>query len=206
MRDRNRKVREALAAFSKGRDIAASLVRDRPADPDSHRQFAENLAQIAECLCNLDRHQDETVVRPLAIEHALIAYKKAPQVLANGRLYAGLCDRDGGNLVSQSRNAEGIEAYRRAMEAYVTLARENPDAPDLVNSLTGCYLHVMVPAKGEQLRGWVDRGRHDLGSLPGLRAQFGLRLLAKSSTMSYPGSHRRTPGPPRETPTLRSKP
>jgi tetratricopeptide (TPR) repeat protein len=188
LRDRNRKVREALAAFLKARDIAASLVRDRPADPDSHRQFAENLAEIAECLCNLGRHQDETVVRPLAIEHARIAYRKAPQVLANGRLYAGLCDRDGVNLVSQSRIAEGIEAYRRAAEVYVTLARENPDAPDLVDSLTGCYLHVIVRAKGDQLRGWVDRGRHDLVSLPGLRAQFGLaRLLAKASTMSYPG-------------------
>jgi tetratricopeptide (TPR) repeat protein len=185
-------VREALAAFLKARDIGASLVGDHPGDSNYQRQFADNLGQIAECLCRLGRHQDETVVRPLAIEHARIAYEKAAQVLANGRLYAHLWYRQGDNLSSQSRKPEAFEAFRQAAEVYATLARENPVAPDLVDELAKLYTHahllndVPVESKADPRRDWVDRGRRDLGSLPGPRALFGLaRILALSSTLFY---------------------
>jgi tetratricopeptide (TPR) repeat protein len=191
---KNGNVREALAAFLKARDIDASLVRDRPTDPDRQRQFSDSLAQIADCLCILGRHQDETIVRPLAIEHARIAFEKAPQVLSSGRLYAQLCYGQGANLLSQGRYAEGVEFYGRAASLYAVLARENPDASDLVDILTNLYIDgALVPymvdhTTGDQLPAWLDRGRRDLASLKGPRAQFALaRLLAKSSSVPYPG-------------------
>ena len=61
-------VRAALRAFLKARDIEASLVRDHPDHSDYQHNFAENLGKIAECLHALGRHQDETIIRPLAID------------------------------------------------------------------------------------------------------------------------------------------
>ena len=74
----DKRVKESLAAFLKARDIAASLVGDHPDDPAYRHDFARTLAQIAECLHNLGRHQDETIVRPMAIDHALRGLRAGP--------------------------------------------------------------------------------------------------------------------------------
>jgi serine/threonine protein kinase len=119
----DKQVREALRAFLKARDIEASLVRDHPDHSGYQHHFAENLGQIAECLCTLGRHQDETIIRPLAIEHARAAYEQAPQVVAHGRLYGALCTREGSNLRSQNRLVEGERAFRQAISIERALIR-----------------------------------------------------------------------------------
>jgi tetratricopeptide (TPR) repeat protein len=127
----DKQVKEALDSFLKARDIASSLVRDHPDDPAYRHDFAQNLAQIAESLCNLSRHQDENIVRPMAIEHARAAYEQAPQRVDYGRLYGHLLMREGDNLDSQHRYVEGTRSFRAALQLEETLIRQNPAVPDL---------------------------------------------------------------------------
>jgi serine/threonine protein kinase/tetratricopeptide (TPR) repeat protein len=132
-----RRVREALGWFLKAREIDASLIRDHPEEPSHQYGFARNLGQIAEALCRLGRHQDETIVRPLAIEHARAAYDRSPQSVGYGRLYAYLNVREGNNRFSQNRLDEGKRAYERGLEARRKLVRDNPAIPDLIADLVG---------------------------------------------------------------------
>jgi tetratricopeptide (TPR) repeat protein len=130
-----REHRNALSAFLKARDIEATLIRDHPDSPAYQHDFAWNLGQIALCLCQLGRHQDETVVRPLAIEHARTAFEQSPQVVAYGRLYGRLVGKDGDNLFSQFRPDDGVRAFRQAVSVQLRLIRENPAVPDLPGDL-----------------------------------------------------------------------
>jgi serine/threonine protein kinase/tetratricopeptide (TPR) repeat protein len=134
------RLREALDWFLKAREIEASLIRDRPEEPAHQYGFARNLGQIAEALCRLGRHQDETIVRPLAIEHARAAYERLPQSVEYGRLYAQLNGREGSNQFSQIRFDEGRRAYERGLETGRKLVRDNPAIPDLLAGLVDGYL------------------------------------------------------------------
>ncbi len=126
-------VRAALEAFLKAREIEASLVSHDPDNPAYQYELGQNLGQIAECLCKLGRHGDETIVRPLAIEHATSAYQLSPSMVAYGRLCAKLMSRDGNNLLSQKRTEEGIKTYKQALGILETLIRSNPAVPDLLS-------------------------------------------------------------------------
>jgi serine/threonine protein kinase/tetratricopeptide (TPR) repeat protein len=128
-------VREALKWFLKAREIEASLIRDHPEEPAHQYGFAQNLGQIAVALCRLGRHQDETIVRPLAIEHARVARERSPQAVEYGRLYADLFVLEGNNLFSQNRLDKGKRAYERGIEAYLKLVQDNPAIPDLLAEL-----------------------------------------------------------------------
>jgi serine/threonine protein kinase/tetratricopeptide (TPR) repeat protein len=129
------RVREALKWYLKAREIEASLIRDHPEEPAHQYGFAQNLGQIAIALCRLGRHQDETIVRPLAIEHARAACERSPQAVEYGRLYADLNVLQGNNLFSQNRLDEGKRDYERGIEADLKLVRDNPAIPDLLSDL-----------------------------------------------------------------------
>ncbi len=135
-------VKEALDWFLKARDIAASLVGDHPDDPAYRHDFGQNLGEIAECLCKLGRHQDETMVRPMAIDHARAAYEQAPHEVDYGRLYSHLAMREGNNLNSQKRYEEGIRSLWQAVQVQEKLIRENPAVPDLPRELLTTYFHI----------------------------------------------------------------
>jgi serine/threonine-protein kinase len=138
-----RSVTEALDWFVKARDLAASLVKDHPDDPAYRHDFAENLGQIAECLCKLGRHQDETIIRPMAIDHARAAYEQAPHQVAYGRLYGHLATRQGNNLSSQKRYDESLRSLWQALQVQEKLIRENPAVPDLPRALFPTYHYVL---------------------------------------------------------------
>ena len=140
----DKQVKDALDSFLKARAIAASLVGDHPDDPAYRHDFARNLAQIAECLCNLARHKDETIVRPMAIDHARAAYEQAPQVVAYGRLYGHLLMREGDNLGSQGRYEESARSLRQAVQVEEKLIRENPAVPDLARELAATYIEIVA--------------------------------------------------------------
>ena len=137
-----KQVKEALDWFLKARDIAASLVGDHPDDPAYRHDFARNLGEIAECLCKLGRHEDETMVRPMAIDHARAAYEQAPHEVAYGRLYGHLAMREGNNLASQDRYEESIRSLWQAVQVQEKLIRENPAVPDLPRELLTTYLNI----------------------------------------------------------------
>ena len=86
-------------------------------------------------VCRLGRHQDETIVRPLAIEHARAACERLPQAVEYARLHAQLNVREGNNQFSQNRLGEGRRAYERGIEARLKLVRDNPAIPDLLSDL-----------------------------------------------------------------------
>jgi serine/threonine protein kinase len=134
-----RQVREGLREFLKARDIGASLVRERPDHPECHHEYAGTLGQIADCLCILGQHANESVIRPLAIEHARTAYERSPQVVAYGRLYGSLSARDGGNLIAQNRGEQGKRFFRQAATLFQIMIRENPSVPDLTSDLVDTY-------------------------------------------------------------------
>ncbi len=141
-------VREALDSFLKAREIVATLVRDEPERPSYQYDFARNLAQIAECLCKLGRHPDETIVRPFAIEHARTAFEQAPQVVEYGRLYGRLNFREASNMLSQKRVADGDRALRRAIAVQSGLARANPAVPALAGDLVATCARLSVLLSG----------------------------------------------------------
>ncbi len=138
-----KQVNEALDWFLKARDIAASLVGDHPDDPAYRHDFARNLGQIAECLCKLGRHQDETIIRPMAIDHARAAYEQAPRMVAYGRHYGHLLMREGDNLNSQKRYDESIRSLWQAVQVQEKLIRENPAVPDLARELPTTYFYIL---------------------------------------------------------------
>ncbi len=140
----DKQVKDALDSFLKARAIAASLVGDHPDDPAYRHDFARNLGQIAECLCTLGRHKDETIVRPMAIDHARAAYEQAPQVVAYGRLYGHLLMREGDNLGSQGRYEESTRSLRQALQVEEKLIRENPAVPDLARELASTYIEIVA--------------------------------------------------------------
>ena len=129
------RLRDALGVLLKVRDIDATLVRDNPRNPDYQHALGRNLGQIAECLCRLGQHQNETIVRPLAIEHARTAFEQSPHVVAYGQLAARLLFRDGSNLYSQNRRSEGDRSFREAIALQLNLVRDNPSVPDLPSAL-----------------------------------------------------------------------
>jgi tetratricopeptide (TPR) repeat protein/serine/threonine protein kinase len=138
-----KQVKEGLASFLKARDIVASLVGDHMDYPAYRYDFAQNLAQIAECLCKLGRHPDESVIRPMAIGHARAAYEQAPQLVAYGRLYGHLLMREGDNLGSQGRYEEAARSLQQAVELEEKLIRENPAVPDLAHELVWTYTEMV---------------------------------------------------------------
>jgi serine/threonine protein kinase/Flp pilus assembly protein TadD len=137
-----RRTEAALRAQLKAREMVATLVRDHPEDAAYQRDFARNLGQIAETLCRLGRHGDESIVRPLAIEHAKAACDRAPNVVPYGVLYAELCLREGNNQFSQHRPVEGEDAYRRGIAMYEAMARANPAVPNLQGGAIDGYLRL----------------------------------------------------------------
>jgi serine/threonine-protein kinase len=189
----NRQAKQALESFLKARDIAASLVGDHPDDPAYHHDFARNLAQIAECLCSLQRHQDEAIVRPMAINHARAAYELAPNVVTYGRLYGHLLMREGDNLGAQGRYAESGRSLREAVRVEEKLIRENPAVPDLRRELAWAYIEAVTNLPPEQRRSdpvpLLNHACEVLESHPlgGPEQSFALTvLLAKRATMSDP--------------------
>ncbi len=186
--------RKALVAFLKARDIAASLIRDQPDSPAHQHDFARNLGQIALCLCGVGRHQDETVVRPLAIEHARTAFERSPQVVAYGRLYGRLLAKDGDNLFSQGRQDDGARAFRNAVSVQLRLIRENPAVPDLPGELVEtCTSAVGIMVNGNKASESLALLREAIDALEALprdepKPLFGLSqllvLLGQSSELS----------------------
>ncbi len=185
----------ALKSFLRAHDTQASLVRDHPREAAYQHAFARCLGQIAETLHSLNRHQDETIVRPLAIEHARTAYQIAPQVVAYGRLYASLCYRDANNLYSQSRFDEGDRVSEDGVGVLLKLARDNPDVPDLVEDIVRSYSQLAQDQRDDKkaplvAQETVNRGVSASRALPGqgpkeLMAQA--RLLMQSPTSTGPG-------------------
>jgi len=186
--------RKALVAFLKARDIEATLIRDQPDSPAYQHDFARNLGQIALCLCGVGRHQDETVVRPLAIEHARTAFEQSPQVVAYGRLYGRLLAKDGDNLFSQDRPDDGARAFRQAVSVQLRLIRENPAVPDLPGDLVEtCDSVVSIMVRGKRAPGALALLREAIDALEALPRDepnplFGLAqllvLFAKSPELS----------------------
>jgi serine/threonine-protein kinase len=188
-----KQARQALASFLKARDIAASLVSDHPDDPAYHYDFARNLAEIAECLCSLQRHQDEAIVRPMAINHARAAYELVPQVVTYGRLYGHLLMREGDNLGSQGRYAESARSLRESLRVEEKLIRENPAVPDLRRELASAYIEAVTNLPSERRMSdavpLLRQGCALLESVPlgGPDQSFALaQLLALRSTRSDP--------------------
>jgi serine/threonine protein kinase/tetratricopeptide (TPR) repeat protein len=128
-------VGDAIKSYLSARDIVATLVRDHPDCAPYQDAFARNLGRIADCLCRLGRHQDETIVRPLAIEHATTAHELMPQLVPYARLSGQLYGSDAANFAFQGRLIESERAARQAIEVQLKLLRENPAVPDLSEDL-----------------------------------------------------------------------
>jgi tetratricopeptide (TPR) repeat protein len=149
----NRRVREALGWFLKAREITSQLVQHVPADAETQHQLAQILGSIADALCQLNRHQDETVVRPLAIEHARRAHENAPNILKYGYNHAQLCMRDAGNLASQNRWRDSHRAAVAGIEMLLDLNRRNPDAPGPASLLENATRQAIIHARAREA-GW----------------------------------------------------
>ena len=192
----DKRVNEALDSFLKARDIAGWLVADHPDQPAYRHDFARNLAQIAECLCGLGRHQDETIVRPMAIDHARAAYEQAPQVVAYGRLYGHLLMREGDNLRSQKRYEEGTRSLQQALQLEEKLIRENPAVPDLPRELARTYIQIVAklpPERPSESVPILRQGCELLEALPlqGPNQLYALaQLLALRATRPEPSRSR----------------
>lgn len=137
-------MREALAAFLRARALGNRLVQEHPENPKLHHVYADSLGMVANCLCVLGRHPDETLVRPIAIEHARRAYLSAPTILEYGSLYAQLCARDANNLAVQDRLDAGAEIGLEGLNVLKELARRNPDVPALPEAFGENFIRFSI--------------------------------------------------------------
>ena len=161
-----RHTRDALMTFMKAHDIQASLVRNEPDRLEYNHDFASTLGQIAECLCAIGRHQNESMIRPLAIEHARFAFEHSPQHVAYGRLFGGLCMREGSNLWSQFQRDESRQSYRKAITAQRALIRENPELPGLYSDFVQTYASMIRGVPNAERLQLLDEACNTVGASP----------------------------------------